>query len=254
MASPTYTGYIDSVHDALLVIEACLRDVLKPCRRRLQAGKETKRLIKSGNVFTYSSSSQIRRWTDSHAWSASRTLKASRILRGFIQYRELERPPLKRSTSTTGLYLKDGGLIKKTIRIDVGDINYHIISYYAIEDIDNGTFKSPSNDPIFRDMYPRVALLRNFPSLYEEVDPVPNGSDNAELEARQQIVLPRPIQTRTDFHGHSGHRGFRQNGKAGYSGLYQYSLFETGVTGGLGQEFISNIGSDSRFLKDLLLR
>jgi hypothetical protein len=65
----------------------------------------------------------------------------------------------------------------------VGDFNYYIILYYAIKDINNSTFKSPFNDPIFRDIYLRVVLLRNFLALYNKVDLVFNNSNNTKLKA-----------------------------------------------------------------------
>jgi len=84
--SPTYYGHIDSIYDALLVVEACFRGVLRLSRRRLLFDKEANRLIKGGNIFAYSSGSKIKRWRGGQSWSASR------LFGNFLHYRELQQP------------------------------------------------------------------------------------------------------------------------------------------------------------------
>ncbi|OTA60231.1 hypothetical protein K449DRAFT_332682, partial [Hypoxylon sp. EC38] len=83
---PTFTGYISSTMDALILFEACLRGVLFHVPRRPH-DRERSNLIVSGNVFIYEEhSSGIKRWTDGVPWSPSR------ILGNFLLYRELDKP------------------------------------------------------------------------------------------------------------------------------------------------------------------
>lgn len=82
--SPTFYGHVASNNDALLLFEACLSGFLNFVGRRPEDHKRVS-LIKSGNIFLYSShSSKIERWTDGVPWSLSR------VLGDFLVYRELK--------------------------------------------------------------------------------------------------------------------------------------------------------------------
>lgn len=82
--TPSYTGFIGSTKDAVLVIQAVLRGDFPLVDHRPQ-DRERAELIKSGNVFVFiEESSGIKRWTDGISWSASR------ILGRFLVYRELD--------------------------------------------------------------------------------------------------------------------------------------------------------------------
>ncbi|WEW61930.1 Global transcription regulator sge1 [Emydomyces testavorans] len=83
---PTYTGYVASTHDALILFEACLTGVLHHVPRRPH-DRERAQLVRSGSVFIYEeNASGIKRWTDGVTWSPSR------ILGNFLVYRELDKP------------------------------------------------------------------------------------------------------------------------------------------------------------------
>ncbi|KAI8635011.1 Gti1/Pac2 family-domain-containing protein [Xylariaceae sp. FL1651] len=83
---PTFTGFIGSTMDALILFEACLSGRLSHVPRRPH-DRERGQLIQSGNVFIYEEhSSGIKRWTDGVPWSPSR------ILGNFLLYRELDKP------------------------------------------------------------------------------------------------------------------------------------------------------------------
>ncbi|OJJ43751.1 hypothetical protein ASPZODRAFT_135774 [Penicilliopsis zonata CBS 506.65] len=83
---PTFTGYVATTHDALILFEACLTGVLHHVPRRPH-DRERSHLVRSGSVFIYEEdSSGIKRWTDGVTWSPSR------ILGNFLVYRELEKP------------------------------------------------------------------------------------------------------------------------------------------------------------------
>lgn len=81
---PSYTGFIGSTKDAILIIQAVLSGDLPVVEQRPQ-DRERVDLIKSGNVFVFiEESSGIKRWTDGVSWSASR------VLGRFLVYRELD--------------------------------------------------------------------------------------------------------------------------------------------------------------------
>lgn len=83
---PTFTGYVATTQDALILFEACLAGVLHHVPRRPH-DRERSHLVRSGSVFIYEeNSSGIKRWTDGVTWSPSR------ILGNFLVYRELEKP------------------------------------------------------------------------------------------------------------------------------------------------------------------
>ncbi|KAL4950034.1 Gti1/Pac2 family-domain-containing protein [Aspergillus filifer] len=83
---PTFTGYVATTADALILFEACLAGVLHHVPRRPH-DRERSHLVRSGSVFIYEeNSSGIKRWTDGVTWSPSR------ILGNFLVYRELEKP------------------------------------------------------------------------------------------------------------------------------------------------------------------
>ncbi|KAK5069387.1 Global transcription regulator sge1 [Lithohypha guttulata] len=83
---PTFTGYVATTQDALILFEACLQGSLPLIPRRIHDG-EKDTLIRSGSVFVYEEkTSSIQRWTDGVVWSPSRSLDK------FLVYRELDRP------------------------------------------------------------------------------------------------------------------------------------------------------------------
>lgn len=82
--TPSFTGFIGSTKDAVLVIQAVLAGDFPSVDHR-PLDKERADLIKSGNVFVFiEETSGIKRWTDGISWSASR------ILGRFLVYRELD--------------------------------------------------------------------------------------------------------------------------------------------------------------------
>ena len=175
--SPTYHGYIDSTHDALLVIEASLQGTLKPVLRRPN-NNEREHLITSGCVLVYNNHSDVKRWTDGKLWSSSR-------VRGdFLIYHEVEggrrRPrekkragkPTKMSATKgnkqknslsnierelAGPLIGSSVLIKKAMSVKVESISYTLISYYTPGDISKLT--TPSKNPRLQNIHPRADLM-----------------------------------------------------------------------------------------------
>ncbi|KAK9446791.1 Gti1/Pac2 family-domain-containing protein, partial [Limtongia smithiae] len=187
----TYSGYVSTTHDALILFQACMQGLLHYVSRRLH-DRERSELIRSGNIFIFNEgTSGIKRWTDGIAWSPSR------ILGNFLVYRQLEKPfapgekkrAAKRNrrkkraepyTTTpaggsgsghiaAGLYdpdaeralvgslvdsygFKDGGLMKKTMSVLINGSPHHLVSYYKPEDVVQGNFSTPSTNPLLRDL------------------------------------------------------------------------------------------------------
>ncbi|ORX76439.1 hypothetical protein K493DRAFT_403974 [Basidiobolus meristosporus CBS 931.73] len=161
----TYFGYIESVHDALLVIESCRLGYLHRVQRRLS--EKERQSVRSGSVFVWEEEeSGMRRWTDGRAWSPSR------VLGSFLIYRELENkrkhnktllnhpsPPLsiiegdigeKRDNSHMEFPYKDSGLIKQSLSVTTSNHRkLHLISYYTKDHVTSGQLKVPSYDSTF---------------------------------------------------------------------------------------------------------
>ena len=110
---------------------------------------------------------------------------------------------------------KEGGLVKKTISVTIGDVSHHLVSYYTIADMMNNNFTTPSTDPKLRLIIPRLDLStkQNFSSQidHEEVDSMQdmdacslcttqtydrNGSETTiqdiphRLEPEQRLAMP----------------------------------------------------------------
>lgn len=113
----TFFGLIESVDDAMLVVDAARMGRLPRVRTRLT--DRERRSIRSGSVFVFlETESRIRRWTDGKAWSPSR------ITGEFLIYREIISNDLR----------QDCGLVKRTISLGVGMEAYHLVAYYRDSD------------------------------------------------------------------------------------------------------------------------
>ncbi|KAF5100505.1 hypothetical protein D0Z00_001233 [Geotrichum galactomycetum] len=115
---PTYTGYVSSTEDALLLFQATIDGKLPAVSRRPHDRERTE-LVRSGAAFVFNEqASGIKRWTDGIAWSPSR------ILGNFLVYRQLEKPftpgekkqANRRSSSTSSAYLQNGAAFRSVKR------------------------------------------------------------------------------------------------------------------------------------------
>lgn len=136
--NPTFTGYIATTMDALVLFEACLCGRLSHVPRRPH-DRERAALIRSGNVFIYEEhSSGIKRWTDGVPWSPSR------ILGNFLLYRELDKPfqpgEKKRAMKKPKM---DGGVTKPTA--NTGAARSNSISSYGTSMPSSSSLSSYSN-------------------------------------------------------------------------------------------------------------
>ena len=178
-------AYIESIDDALKVVECVLSGYLHSVSRRPYEIERPK-LICSGHIFVFiEEKSGIKRWTDGVSWSPSR------IVGKFLVYKELFKASGQAVTSPGGLnggpngaagpsysYRSDG-LIKKALSLRVRakpgelkeedveqalnqNVDYftvHIISYYTLDDISNGILLTPSELEPFRGVVPSQRLL-----------------------------------------------------------------------------------------------
>ncbi|KAI8845055.1 Gti1/Pac2 family-domain-containing protein [Chytriomyces cf. hyalinus JEL632] len=144
-SSATYYGRIEDSLDAGIVIEACIKGILRAVSGAMEVSSIE---IRSGTVLViHERDGNIQRWRDGYHWSPSR------ISGGFLIYRQVER---KESVTTNeaeetqtipssadGSKLAKGksftvlpdGLTKKTIGMIGSDRrSYRVISYYETED------------------------------------------------------------------------------------------------------------------------
>lgn len=211
----TYYGLVETVEDAILLVEACRRGMLPRVSRRL--GDRDRALIRSGSIFVFvERESGIKRWTDGKIWSPSR------ITGEFLSYRQLEQrvapvkrplgeqhirvlarseltspegqgtvegPELNGAGPGTGTLLKKDGLVKKTISLRVGEETCHLISYMSETGVDAALRRTlPSRSPLF-------ASLKDS-QIFSQVVPVrntPAGHSPASIAAGAVSKTPPPI-------------------------------------------------------------
>lgn len=149
-----FSGFVETTGDALRLIQAARQGIIPRITRRLN-DFERRSMIRSGAVFVFSvDESGMKRWTEGLAWSPSR------MSGNFLIYREVTERTSTRSgskrpyTSSTSMSdpgpqtherdaYKPGGLVKKTITVDIDGADYHLISYYTEEDIHSGRLQRP---------------------------------------------------------------------------------------------------------------
>ncbi|KAI0707487.1 Gti1/Pac2 family-domain-containing protein [Cerioporus squamosus] len=179
---PPWSGWIETTGDALLILEAARRGLIPRVTRRLVDSE--RKMITSGSVFVFDEDeSGIKRWTDGFFWSPSRILgnfllyretekrgaghrsarveAAANAEEDATKDQTLSRPKGESSRlgidrqrerilvgSLTNSYkFKPGGMMKKTFSLTIGGVAQHLISYYKIEDVEQGRLRSPSSLP-----------------------------------------------------------------------------------------------------------
>ncbi|KAL1942178.1 hypothetical protein VTO73DRAFT_6242 [Trametes versicolor] len=232
---PPWSGWIETTGDALLILEAARRGLIPRVTRRLVDSE--RKMITSGSVFVFDEDeSGIKRWTDGFFWSPSRILGNFLLYRetekrgaGHSRARaeaaateeaeslkqegqSLSRPKGESSRlgidrqrervlvgSLTNSYkFKPGGMMKKTFSLTIGGVAQHLISYYKIEDVEQGRLRSPSSLPELASLtispeYLDKTHFRNPPKVEIGVDGVPRyrgEADDVELSPR---LLPAPL-------------------------------------------------------------
>jgi hypothetical protein len=233
---PTYQGYINSTFDALLLFEACLAGHLNHVPRRPH-DHERWELIKSGNVFIFEErASGMKRWTDGIDWSPSRARGNFLIYREIDEpFPQGKRRAINKSRCPSGgvngpictvaklprvgmpvpskdkealskvlvgslvdsYNFKAGGLIKKTISVNVNGATHHLVGYYSVDDVLKNQLRRPAEDSFFQAFMPRDKLLleQNFRSRFEEF----NTGDIADrLPYHHNLITARYQQPESD--------------------------------------------------------
>lgn len=235
---PPWSGWIETTGDALLILEAARRGLIPRVTRRLVDSE--RKMITSGSVFVFDEDeSGIKRWTDGFFWSPSRILgnfllyretdKRGAGHRGARsdsaddhQYNDgtrpdghsLSRPKGESSSSgldrhrervlvgslTNSYKFKSDGLMKKTFSLTIGGVAQHLISYYKIEDVEQGRLRSPSSLPELASLdispeYLDKTHFRNPPKVEIGVDGVPRYRGEADDIDPSPSLLAAPLST-----------------------------------------------------------
>jgi hypothetical protein len=113
---------------------------------------------------------------------------------------------------------REGGLVKKTMSVNLNGVHHHLVSYYKVEDVLNRSLVPPSQDPTLRLIKPRAELTsrQNFRAPLDEWD---DGFDpNAEQRTaydmydRRAVAMSGPHGYPVQHHG--GHHGAPPGGMA----------------------------------------
>ncbi|KAF8814558.1 hypothetical protein BYT27DRAFT_7326528 [Phlegmacium glaucopus] len=185
-SEPPWSGWIETTRDALLILEAARRGLIPRVTRRL-VDSERKMITSGSVFVFDEVESGIKRWTDGFFWSPSRILGNFLLYRETdkrgaghrsarpdpemndqaisidtrVEGQSLSRPKTDNGAigvdkykertlvgSLTNSYkFKPDGLMKKTFSLTIGEVAQHLISYYKIEDVENGRLRSPSSLP-----------------------------------------------------------------------------------------------------------
>ncbi|KAI0740063.1 Gti1/Pac2 family-domain-containing protein [Earliella scabrosa] len=232
---PPWSGWIETTGDALLILEAARRGLIPRVTRRLVDSE--RKMITSGSVFVFDEDeSGIKRWTDGFFWSPSRILGNFLLYRetekrgaGHRSARAeaaanadedsvkqegqtLSRPKSESNRlgidrqrerilvgSLTNSYkFKPGGMMKKTFSLTIGGVAQHLISYYKIEDVEQGRLRSPSSLPELASLtispeYLDKTHFRNPPKVEIGVDGIPRYRGEADDVDISPRLLPAPL-------------------------------------------------------------
>ncbi|KAJ4481270.1 Gti1/Pac2 family-domain-containing protein [Lentinula aciculospora] len=235
---PPWMGWIETTGDALLILEAARRGLIPRVTRRLVDSE--RKMITSGSVFVFDEDeSGIKRWTDGFFWSPSRILGNFLIYRETdkrgpghkgARSQEAEAPDVSQSSDTHSLSrpksetsnnnlgfdklrersligsltnsykFKSDGLVKKTFSLSIGGVAQHLISYYRIEDVEQGRLRSPSSLPELASLdispeYLDKTHFRNPPKVEVGPDGVPRYRGEADDPETSSSILTAPLSS-----------------------------------------------------------
>ena len=96
---------------------------------------------------------------------------------------------------------KEGGLVKKTMSVSVHGVHHHLVSYYKVDEVLNGTLQVPLKDPRVMHLQPRQELItrQNFRAPLDDIDDGiqdqmdgshnPYGYENSGYDAQRHPML-----------------------------------------------------------------
>ncbi|KAG7733974.1 hypothetical protein KL948_001176 [Ogataea haglerorum] len=182
----SYHGLIVTPSDAILLLEAARQSIIPKMNRRL-SDYERMILIKPGAVFIWNESeSNMKRWTDSRNWGASRVNAA------FLIYRELD----SSQTTGTSYTYKRNGLVKQSFSVTMKNGGkVHLISYMNSDHEANRYLMRPTQDPrlrhiqIDRSLYPDNLLVDESDKEHEKASLLRRASDTT-YDKQKILVAP----------------------------------------------------------------
>lgn len=183
---PAYVGFVATVSDAAILLEACMYGYLPRvfCRPPpISWGT----FAQSGYIFIFEEQeSRIRRWTDGIPWSPSR------VMVGFMLYRELDEarssrgnsrrliPPSERASNSAARFgsklygsltesypFKPDGLMKKTVTVKLEGQCCRLVSYYRANDVRSGLLQLPSYDTGLQSVSPIEVVRQKLQGGYD---------------------------------------------------------------------------------------
>ncbi|TFK38504.1 Gti1/Pac2 family-domain-containing protein [Crucibulum laeve] len=237
---PPWSGWIETTGDALLILEAARRGLIPRVTRRL-VDSERKMITSGSVFVFDEDESGIKRWTDGFFWSPSRILGNFLLYRetdkrgaghrgarsdpdlndqsqyggdGLKLVQSLSRPKTEAQVgvdkhrertlmgSLTNSYkFKPDGLMKKTFSLTIGGVAQHLISYYKIEDVENGRLRAPSSLPELASLeisaeYLDKTHFRNPPKVEMGVDGVLRYRGEADdIDTSSSSILHGPLSS-----------------------------------------------------------
>ncbi|KAF8151648.1 Gti1/Pac2 family-domain-containing protein [Crassisporium funariophilum] len=101
---------------------------------------------------------------------------------------------------TNSYKFKPDGLMKKTFSLTIGGVAQHLISYYKIEDVENGRLRAPSSLPELASLdispeYLDKTHFRNPPKVEIGVDGVPRYRGEADDIESSPSILTAPLSS-----------------------------------------------------------
>ncbi|KAI0942268.1 hypothetical protein AcW1_002944 [Taiwanofungus camphoratus] len=101
---------------------------------------------------------------------------------------------------TNSYKFKPGGMMKKTFSLTIGGVAQHLISYYKIEDVEQGRLRSPSTLPELASLdispeYLDKTHFRNPPKVEIGVDGIPRYRGEADEVDTSPHLLPAPLSS-----------------------------------------------------------
>ncbi|KAJ2776960.1 Gluconate transport-inducing protein [Coemansia javaensis] len=208
----TYHGFVDTATDALLLFDACCDGLLPRVQRRF--GDRERQTIRSGAVYVWDEEeTSMRRWTDGRTWSPSRVhgcfliyyelegrrhqfvnrsgqgVRRARGSPRSAQGKQYSASPSPLQTpydpSPPNVMQKEQGLIKRALSLCTNDKRrLHLVCYYSREDAENGRLVSPSNDPRFAGVQPRIDRYPELANGLGRFDRYGSGRARAPAAAR----------------------------------------------------------------------
>ncbi|KAH7886765.1 Gti1/Pac2 family-domain-containing protein [Phlebopus sp. FC_14] len=126
---------------------------------------------------------------------------------------------------TNSYKFKSDGLMKKTFSLTIGGVSQHLISYYKIEDVEQGRLRSPSSLPELASLdispeYLDKTHFRNPPKVEVGVDGIPRyrgEADDTDSTPSLTAPLSSGLPLLTDGRIADGKRGGRYNPYGGNS-------------------------------------